>query len=92
MSNGYKLLWSGHSKPENEVGVMVAKWLVENTVEVEKPSARIMKVNVAVGDEVWKVISCYCPKAGRLTSKTDRFCELPDRVVSSENVNGLGNW
>lgn len=44
----YKLLWSGGSKPENGVGVIVANWLVEKIVEIETPSGRIMKA------------SCYC--------------------------------
>ena len=78
ISNGYRLLWSGASKPENEAGPIVANWLVENIVEVESPSDRIMKVKVAIGDEVWEVFSCY---SHRSSVKKDEFYELLDQVV-----------
>ena len=32
---------------------------------VEKFNDRVMKVNIIIiRDEVWEVVSCYCPQAG----------------------------
>ena len=55
---------------------MVANCFVENIVEVERSSDRILKVKVVIVDEVWEVVSCYYPEVGRLTTDTDEFYEL----------------
>lgn len=44
-------------------------------MEVERPSERIMKVRVVIGDEVWEVVSCYYSQAGRPTAEMDEFYE-----------------
>ena len=76
VDNRYKLFQSQGSKPENGVGDIVAISLVEDEVEVEKPSDRILKKNVVISDEVWKVVSCYYPEVEKPTADTDEFYEL----------------
>ena len=86
IGNGFKLLWSGGCKAENGVGVIVANWLIEKVVGVEKFNDRVMKVNIINGDVVWEVVSCNCPQAGRSVNEKEEFYELMDRVVTSEKV------
>lgn len=83
ISNGYRLLWSGASKPENEVGPIVANWLVENIVEVGSPSDRIMKVKVAIGDELWEVVSCYSHRLGGQVLKRMSFMNFWTKLCST---------
>ena len=78
VDNGYKLFQSQGSKPENGVGDIAAICFVEDEVEVEKPSDRILKINVAVTDEIWEVVSCYYPEVERPTADTDEFYEFLD--------------
>ena len=60
IGNGFKFLWSGSCKAENDVGVIVANWLSVEVVGVERFNDRMMKVNIVIGDVVWEVVSCYC--------------------------------
>lgn len=36
-------------------------------MEVERPTSRIIKIKVTIGDELWEVISCYCLKLKRMS-------------------------
>lgn len=78
VDNGYKLFQSPGSKPENGVSDIIAICFVEDEVEVEKPSDRILKIKVAISDEIWEVVSCYYPEVERPTADTDEFYELLD--------------
>ena len=86
IGNGFKFLWNGSSKAVNGVGVIVANWLIEKIVEVERYSDRVMKVIIVIGDVVWEVVSCHCPQAGRSVNEKEEFYELMDKVVTSDNV------
>ena len=86
IGNGFKFLWNGGCKAENDVGVIVANWLIGKVVGVERFNDRVMKVNIVIGDVFWEVVSCYCPQAGRSVNEKEKFYELMDRVVTSEKV------
>ena len=87
IGNGFKFLWSGGRKAENNVGVIVVNWLMGKVVVgVERFNDRVMKVNIIIGDVVWEVVSCYCPQAGRSVNEKEEFYELMDKVVTSEKV------
>ena len=86
IANGFKFLWSGGCKAENDVGVIAANWLTGKVVAVERFNDRVMKVNIVIGDVVWEVVSCYCPQAGRSVNEREEFYELMDKVVTSEKV------
>ena len=68
------------------MGVIVANWLTEKVVGVERFNDRVMKVNIVIGDVAWEVVSCYCPQASRSVNKKKEFYELMDKVVTSEKV------
>ena len=53
---------------------------------VEWFSDRVIKFNIAIGDVVWKVVSCYRLQAVRSLSEMVEFYELMDKVVTSEKV------
>ena len=86
IGNGFKFLWSGGCKAKNCVGVIVANWLIGKVVVVERFNDRVMKVNIVIRDEVWEVVSCYCPQAGRSVNEKEEFHELIDKFVTSEKV------
>ena len=41
-----------------------------------------MKVNIVIGDVIWKIVSCYSPRAGRSVNEKEEFCELMGKVVT----------
>ena len=84
--NGFKFPWSGGSKAENSVGVIVAKWLIVKVVGVVRFNDSVMKVNIVTGDVVWEVLSCYCQQASRSVNEKDEFYELMDKVATSEKI------
>ena len=86
IENGFKFLWSGGCKAENNVGVIVANWLIGKVVGIERYDDRVMTVNIVIEEVVWKVVSCYYSKAGRSVNENEEFYELIDKVVTSEKV------
>ena len=53
---------------------------------VERYNDRGVKVNIAIGDTVWEVVSCYCSQVGRSVNKKEQFYELMHKVGTSEKV------
>ena len=53
---------------------------------VERYNYRMMKVNIAIGDVVWGVVSCYCPQASRSVNEKEEFYELVAKVMTNEKV------
>ena len=43
IGNGFKYIWSGGCKAENDVGVTVANWLTGKDVGIEMYNDRVMK-------------------------------------------------
>ena len=86
IGNGFKFLWSGGCEAENRVGEIVANWLIEKVVGVERFKDRVMKVNIVIKDVVWEVVSSYCPQAGGSVNEKEEFYELMDKVVIREKV------
>ena len=83
IGNGFKFLWSGGRKAEDGVGVIIANWLIGKVVGVERFKDRVMKVNIVIGDVVWKVVSCYCPQPGRAVIEKE-FHKIIDKIVTSK--------
>ena len=81
---GFKFLWSESCQAENGVGVIVANWLIGKVVGVERFNDRMMKVNIVIGDVVWKVVSCCYLQAGRSVNEKEEFHELMNKVVTTE--------
>ena len=86
IGNSFKFLWSRGCNLENGVDVIAANWLIGKVVGVERFNDRVMKVNVVIGDVVWKIVSCYCSQAGRSVNEKEEFYELIDKVITSEKV------
>ena len=82
IGNGFKFVWSEGCKAENGVGVIVANWLIGKVVGAERFNDRVMKVNIVIGDVIWKIVSCYSPRAGRSVNEKEEFCELMGKVVT----------
>ena len=50
---------------------------------VERFNDGVMMVNIAIEDEVWEVVSCYCPQPGRSVNEKEEFYELMEKVVTN---------
>ena len=60
IGNGFKFLWRGSCKAENNVGVIVANWLIGKVVGVEGFNDRAMKINIVIGNVVWEISLDRC--------------------------------
>ena len=76
------MLWSGGSKTENGVDLIVNNWVVEKVVEVERTSKDLMKVKNIIRFEDWEVVCCYCPQIG--SQKWESRNSVMDIVVTNE--------
>ena len=56
---GYKLIWKGNSEGTAGVGVLVASELVDRIIRVERVSDRVIAVDLVIGEQIAKVVSCY---------------------------------
>ena len=88
IGNGSKFFRSSGCKAENDVGVIVANWLIGNVVGVEMFNERVIKVYIIIGGVVWEVVSCYFPQAGRSVNEKKEFYEPTDKVVTNEVLVG----
>lgn len=70
----------------NRVGILVATWLVKNTVEVERASKRVTEMGGVIGDNIWEVVLCYYIQVWRSSTKQDKCCELVKRMLCNEKV------
>jgi hypothetical protein len=89
----FKLFWSGSrdvpekgvrkDRSDAGVGIMVAEKWIENVIEVQRRSERIMIMRVRVGSSVLNVVSAYAPQAGRPMEEKEDFYSQLVMVVSS---------
>ena len=82
IGNGFKFIWSGGCKAENDVGVIVTNWLIGKVVGVERYNDRGMKVTIVIGDVVWEPVS-YCPQADRSVNEKE-FHKVMGKIATSE--------
>ena len=68
MRNGYKLLYSGHDKKTNGVGIELSMKMTEKVVEVDKYFDRIMRVkltDLSVEKKLLNLMFVYVPQVER---------------------------
>ena len=61
---GISLYGKGTVKKPAGVGVLVASELADR-IRVERISDRVIAVDLVIGEQIVKVVSCYAPQAGR---------------------------
>ena len=91
----YKLWWSGNSDGTGGVEVLMKEELCE-VVEVRRKSDRVMKVVMALEEEVVRIICVYGPQSGRTGAEKERlsdnlWCEWDLHSVG-ELVLGMGDF
>jgi hypothetical protein len=70
----YKFFWKGCNEVGGSgVGILVAEKWVTNVVEVRRISERIMVLKVAIGKQVFNIVSAYAPQAGRSAVEKESF-------------------
>ena len=86
--NDFEFLWIGSSLAENGVGVIVAIWLVEKVVSVERYSdeSECYDQRFCLGG-----VSCYCPQPGNLQQRAT-FNGFINKVITSAKVLVEGNF
>ena len=81
---GYKLIWKGNSEGTAGVGVLVASELADRIIRVERISDRIIAVDLVIGEQIVKVVSCYAPQAGRSQIEKEEFWRQVEGVMNTD--------
>jgi len=63
------------------VGVIIAKQLLKNVVEVRRKGDRILLVKLTLGSEIFNVISVYAPQVGLDESSKHQFWKDLHEIV-----------
>ena len=84
---GYKLIWKGNSEGTAGVGVLVASELVDRIIRVERISDRVIAVDLVIGEQIVKMVSCYALQAGRSQIEKEEFWRQVEGVIMSTNIN-----
>ena len=84
---GYKLIWKGNSEGTAGVGVLVASELADRIIRVERISDRVIAVNLVIGEQIVKVVSCYAPQTGRSQIEKEEFWKQVEGVIMNTDIN-----
>ena len=84
---GYKLIWKGNSEGTAGVGVLVASELADRIIRVERISDRVIAVDLVIGEQIVKVVSCYAPQAGRSQIEKEEFWRQVEGVIMNTDIN-----
>ena len=86
----YKFWYSSSESGANGVGIMLRQDLVQNVVEVERFSDRMMRIKLVLSKTVYHVLSVYAPQVGRpITEKEDFRNRLEDIISSIDETDGI---
>ena len=84
---GYKLIWKGNSEGTAGVGVLVASELADRIIRVERISDRVIAVDLVIGEQIFKVVSCYAPQTGRSQIEKEEFWRQVEVVIMNTDIN-----
>ena len=83
----YNLIWKGNSEGTAGVGVLVASELADRIIRVERISDRVIAVDLVIGEQIVKVVSCYAPQAGRSQIEKEEFWRQVEGVIMNTDIN-----
>ena len=86
---GYKLIWKGNNEGTAGVRVLVANELAvaDRIIRVERISDRVIAVDLVIGEQIVKVVSCYAPQAGRSQIEKEEFWRQVEGVIMNTDIN-----
>ena len=70
---GISLYGKENSEGTAGVGVLVASELADRIIRVERISDRVIAVDLVIGEQIVKVVSCYAPQTGRSQIEKKNF-------------------
>ena len=69
------------------VGVLIASELADRIIRVERISDRVIAVDLVIGEQIVKVVSCYALQAGRSQIEEEEFWRQVEGVIMNTNIN-----
>ena len=69
------------------VGVLVASELADRIIRVERISDRVIAVDLVIGEQIVKVVSCYAPQTGRSQIEKEEFWRQVEGVIMNTDIN-----
>ena len=84
---GYKLIWKGNSEGTAGVGVLVASELVDRIIRVERISDRVIAIDLVIGKQIVKVVSCYAQWTGRSQIEKEGFWRQVEGFIMNTDIN-----
>ena len=80
-------MWKGNSEGTEGVGVLVASELEDRIIRVERISDRVITVDLVIGEQIVKVVSCYAPQVGRSQIEKEEFWRQVEGVIMNTDIN-----
>ena len=68
------------------VGVLVASELADRIIRVERVSDRVNAIDLVIGEQIVKVVSCYAPQAGRSQIEKEEFWRQMEGVIMNTGI------
>ena len=84
---GYKLIWKRNSEGTAGVGVLVASELADRIIRVERVNGRVITIDLVIGEQIAKVVSCYASQAGRSQIEKEEFWRQVEGVILRTGIN-----
>ena len=66
--------------------LLVASELADRIIRVERISDRVMAVDLVIGEQIVKVVSCYAPQTGRSQIEKEGFWRQVEGVIMNTDI------
>lgn len=79
----YKMIYHGVENGRNGVGIVIAARFLDNVLQVNKVSDRLICIKLVLGTEIWNIVSAYAPQTGCQDSEKEAFWNDFDNLLQS---------
>ena len=81
LGDGVKLFYHGESNTSNGVGIILGEKLIDQVLQVNRKSDRIMRIQLVIAERKMNIISVYAPQFGCSDYEKRKFWEELDDVL-----------
>ena len=83
LGNGFKPFYHGETNTRNGVGIILGEKLIDNVLQLNRKSDRIMRIQLVIAEKNMIIISVYAPQIGCSDDEKLTFWEELDDVLQS---------
>ena len=61
-------------------------------IRIERISDRVIAVDLVIGEQITKVVSCYAPQTGRSQIEKEEFWRQVEGFIMGTGINQVVRW